>query len=101
MSRRGDGPGHNVATGRAVAATKLTIPGRVALAWPGPSCRRASTTTTGSPSCRPPPGGCEPHAARGSRFTGRISWVQLDVGTDDHDHVIDPDERLRTAMARQ
>ena len=39
--------------------------------------------------------------ARGSRFTGRISWVQLDVGTDDHHHVIDPDERLRFAMARQ
>jgi hypothetical protein len=36
---------------------------------------------------------------RDSRFTGRISWVQLDVGADDH--VIDPDERLRTAMARQ
>ena len=36
-----------------------------------------------------------------SRFTGRIHWVQLDVGTDDHDHFIDPDERLRIAMARQ
>jgi arylsulfatase len=36
-----------------------------------------------------------------SRFTGRIHWVQLDVGTDDHDHHIDPDERLRIAMARQ
>jgi arylsulfatase len=39
--------------------------------------------------------------ARGSRFTGRIHWVQLDVGTDDHDHFIDPEERLRIAMARQ
>jgi hypothetical protein len=36
-----------------------------------------------------------------SHFTGRINWVQLDVGTDDHDHYIDPDERLRVAMARQ
>ena len=35
------------------------------------------------------------------RFTGRIRWVQLDVGTDDHDHLISPDERLRIAMARQ
>lgn len=39
--------------------------------------------------------------ARTSRFTGKIHWVQLDVGTDDHDHVIDPEERLRIAMARQ
>ena len=36
-----------------------------------------------------------------SRFAGRISWVQLDVGTDDHDHFISPEERLRVAMARQ
>ena len=36
-----------------------------------------------------------------SRFTGRIGWVQIDLGVDDHDHLIDPDERLRIAMARQ
>src|SRR4051794_29340819 len=36
-----------------------------------------------------------------SRFTGRINWVQIDLGTDDHDHFIDPEERLRVAMARQ
>jgi arylsulfatase len=36
-----------------------------------------------------------------SRFTGEIEWVQIDVGTDDHDHYIDDDERLRVAMARQ
>jgi arylsulfatase A-like enzyme len=41
------------------------------------------------------------YTARDSRFTGRIHWVQLDVGTDDHDHVIDPEERLRVAIARQ
>jgi arylsulfatase len=41
------------------------------------------------------------YTAAGSRFTGKINWVQLDVGTDDHDHFIDPDERLRIAMARQ
>lgn len=39
--------------------------------------------------------------ARTSRFTGKIHWVQLDVGSDDHDHFIDPAERLRIAMARQ
>jgi arylsulfatase len=36
-----------------------------------------------------------------SRFTGKINWVQIDLGNDDHDHFIDPDERLRIAMARQ
>jgi arylsulfatase len=36
-----------------------------------------------------------------SRFSGKIHWVQLDVGTDDHDHFIDPEERLRVVMARQ
>jgi arylsulfatase A-like enzyme len=36
-----------------------------------------------------------------SRFTGRIHWVQIDLGDDDHDHFIDPEERLRVAMARQ
>ena len=41
------------------------------------------------------------YSARDSRFTGRINWVQLDVGDDDHDHLVDPDERLRIAMARQ
>ena len=37
----------------------------------------------------------------GSRFTGKINWVQIDLGTDDHDHFIDPEERVRIAMARQ
>lgn len=36
-----------------------------------------------------------------SRFTGRIHWVQLDVGEDDHGHYLDPEERLRVAIARQ
>ena len=41
------------------------------------------------------------YAASTSRFTGRINWVQIDLGDDDNDHLIDPDERLRVAMARQ
>jgi arylsulfatase len=41
------------------------------------------------------------YTAHESRFTGKINWVQLDVGSDDHDHFIDPEERLRVAMARQ
>jgi arylsulfatase len=41
------------------------------------------------------------YTTEGSKFSGKIHWVQLDAGTDDHDHFIDPDERLRVAMARQ
>lgn len=36
-----------------------------------------------------------------SRFTGKLHWVQLDVGEDGHDHYIDPEDRLRVAIARQ
>ncbi|GEK21516.1 arylsulfatase [Cellulomonas xylanilytica] len=41
------------------------------------------------------------YTAATSRFRGKIHWVQIDLGDDDHDHVIDPEERLRIAMARQ
>jgi arylsulfatase A-like enzyme len=41
------------------------------------------------------------YTAHTSRFTGTINWVQIDLGKDDHDHFIDPEERLRIAMARQ
>jgi arylsulfatase A-like enzyme len=38
-----------------------------------------------------------------SKFSGKIAWVQIDLGEDakDADHYIDPDERFRIAMARQ
>ena len=39
--------------------------------------------------------------ATAADVTGKINWVQIDLGTDDHDHFIDPEERLRIAMARQ
>jgi len=41
------------------------------------------------------------YTAGTSRFTGKLHWVQLDLGADDHDHFIDPEERLRVAMSRQ
>jgi arylsulfatase len=41
------------------------------------------------------------YTAQTSRFTGKIHWVQIDLGKDDHDHYIDADERFRVAMARQ
>jgi arylsulfatase len=36
-----------------------------------------------------------------SAFTGKIHWVQIDLGKDDHDHLISPEERLKVAMTRQ
>jgi arylsulfatase len=36
-----------------------------------------------------------------SRFRGKVKWVQIDLGDDNHDHLIDPDERMRIAMAQQ
>jgi arylsulfatase len=38
-----------------------------------------------------------------SSFTGRVNWVQIDLGedADDADHLITPEERLRVVMARQ
>lgn len=41
------------------------------------------------------------YTTRDSRFTGRINWVQIDLGDDDNDHFIDPEERFRIIMARQ
>lgn len=37
----------------------------------------------------------------GNRFTGKIDWVQIDIGDDSHDHLIKPDDRLKLAMGRQ
>ncbi|WP_280637308.1 arylsulfatase [Nocardioides sp. W7] len=41
------------------------------------------------------------YTAATSRFTGKIHWIQVDLGADDNDHFIEPEERLRIAMARQ
>lgn len=41
------------------------------------------------------------YTAGTSKFNGVINWIQLDLGTDDADHLITPEERLRVAMARQ
>ncbi|MCB7135227.1 arylsulfatase [Cellulosimicrobium marinum] len=41
------------------------------------------------------------YTSRTSRFTGRLHWVQLDVGGDSHDHLVDPETVLRIAMAKQ
>jgi len=43
------------------------------------------------------------YTSAGSRFTGSVEWVQIDVddASEDVDHLIGPEERLRIAMARQ
>jgi arylsulfatase A-like enzyme len=37
----------------------------------------------------------------GNKFTGQIKWVQIDLGDDNHDHLIKPEDRFNIAMARQ
>ncbi len=39
----------------------------------------------------------EDYTSQNSRFTGKVNWVQLDVGLDDYDHLISAEERLRVA----
>ncbi|MFZ0014366.1 MAG: arylsulfatase [Acidimicrobiia bacterium] len=41
------------------------------------------------------------YTAATSKFNGKIEWVQLDVGDDDHDHFITDEDRLRIAMSQQ
>jgi arylsulfatase len=41
------------------------------------------------------------YTSENSRFNGKVKWVQLDAGLDDHDHLITPQERLRVATAIQ
>ncbi len=43
------------------------------------------------------------YTSEGSRFTGTINWVQIDIAesAEDLDHLISPEDRLRIAMTRQ
>ena len=43
------------------------------------------------------------YTSEGSRFTGTVEWVQIDIdeAAEDLDHLITPEERLQIAMARQ
>jgi arylsulfatase A-like enzyme len=58
------------------------------------------TTDVGSDSGTPV---SDDYDAKGARFVGRISWVELsiDEAAEDDDHVISAEERYRIAMARQ
>jgi hypothetical protein len=37
----------------------------------------------------------------GNQFTGQGNWVQIDLGDDDHDHLITAEDKFNLAMARQ
>ena len=41
------------------------------------------------------------YKAAGNSFTGAINWVRIDLGTDDHEHLIPTEDRLKVAIARQ
>jgi arylsulfatase len=41
------------------------------------------------------------YGAAGNEFSGAVNWVQIDLGKDDQDHLITPEERFRVAMAVQ
>jgi hypothetical protein len=36
-----------------------------------------------------------------SRFNGKLNWVQIDLGEDDHGHMIDPEHVIHIAMSWQ
>jgi arylsulfatase A-like enzyme len=58
------------------------------------------TTDVGSDSATPV---SDDYGPKNSTFTGRVQWIQIDLGKDaeDADHLITPEERLRIAMTRQ
>jgi arylsulfatase len=58
------------------------------------------TTDLGADSATPV---SDDYSPASSVFTGRVRWVQIDLGKDaeDADHLITPEERLRVVMTRQ
>jgi arylsulfatase len=41
------------------------------------------------------------YPARDNAFTGTIKWIEMEGGKDSYDHLIDPEDILRVAMAKQ
>ncbi|XTP33180.1 arylsulfatase [Mycobacterium sp. TJFP1] len=41
------------------------------------------------------------YGPHGNGFNGRIEWVKIDISTDDHEHLITPQDRFNISMARQ
>jgi arylsulfatase len=44
---------------------------------------------------------CSDYKAGDNAFTGTIAWVRIDLGTDSHDHLIDPAQLMHFALSRQ
>ncbi len=42
-----------------------------------------------------------PDYAGRSKFNGKINVVQIDIGDDNHDHLVDPADLIRVAISRQ
>jgi hypothetical protein len=42
-----------------------------------------------------------PDYVGGSKFNGKIDLVQIDIGDDNHDHMVDPADLIRVAISRQ
>ncbi len=40
-------------------------------------------------------------SARGNEFSGKVKWVQIDIGKEDESHLVTVDDLYRIAMARQ
>jgi arylsulfatase len=41
------------------------------------------------------------YTATASRFPGTVNWVRIELGGDDHSHLIAPEQHLKVAMTRQ
>ena len=63
------------------------------------------TTDLGSPVKRPQPSANSHrrYGAKDSGFTGKVKWVEIDLGADaeDADHLITAEDLYRVAMVRQ
>jgi len=44
---------------------------------------------------------CKDFGVFRNEFTGKVRWVQIDVGSDSHDHLLTPEERYRVHMSIQ
>ncbi len=41
------------------------------------------------------------YGPHGNKFTGDIAWVKIDIGADDHGHLITAEDKINISMARQ
>lgn len=41
------------------------------------------------------------YSPEGNEFSGTIDWVRIDLGDDSHEHLVDPEHKMKAAMVRQ